>query len=77
MLLTIPDALDASQLAEARRVVEAAPWIDGKITAGHQSVAAKHNLQIPEGPPPAATTANSATVPSGKVISQSPPAGFP
>jgi hypothetical protein len=41
MLLTIPDALDASQLAEARRVVEAAP---------------------------AATTANSATVPSGKVI---------
>jgi len=53
MLLTIPDALDASQLAEARRVIEAAPWSDGKITAGHQSAAAKHNLQIPEDHPPA------------------------
>lgn len=53
MLLTIPDALNAAQLAEARRVVDAAPWVDGKLTAGHQSAQAKFNLQIPEDHPAA------------------------
>jgi PKHD-type hydroxylase len=48
MLLAIPAVLSAEQVAEARRVLEAAPWIDGRATAGHQSVRAKDNEQIPE-----------------------------
>ncbi len=53
MLLTVPAALRPEQVAEARRVVEAAPWVDGKVTAGHQSATAKHNLQVAEDHPPA------------------------
>lgn len=53
MLITVPDVLSPAQLAEARRVVAEAPWVDGKVTAGHQSARAKHNLQIPEDHPPA------------------------
>jgi PKHD-type hydroxylase len=53
MLLTVPDALNAAQLAEACGVLERAPWVDGQVTAGHQSAQAKHNLQIPEDHAPA------------------------
>ena len=30
-------------------MLEAAAWVDGRITAGHQSARAKDNLQLPEG----------------------------
>jgi PKHD-type hydroxylase len=53
MLLTVPAALKPEQVAEARRVVDAAPWVDGKVTAGHQSAIAKHNVQVAEDHPPA------------------------
>jgi PKHD-type hydroxylase len=33
--------------------MERAPWVDGRVTAGHQSARAKDNLQIPEGSPEA------------------------
>jgi PKHD-type hydroxylase len=48
MLLQIPDVLTADQVAQCRKFLDAAPWVDGKVTAGHQSATAKENLQIPE-----------------------------
>jgi len=53
MLITIPDVLNAGQLATARQILEQAPWVDGKVTAGHQSAKAKDNMQIAEGHPAA------------------------
>jgi PKHD-type hydroxylase len=51
MLLQIPDVLTADQLAAVRGLVTRAEWVDGRVTAGHQSARAKDNLQIPEGHP--------------------------
>ena len=53
MLLQIPDVLTAEQVAEAKRVFERAGWVDGKVTAGHQSARAKDNMQLAEGSPEA------------------------
>ena len=53
MLLQIPDVLSPQQVAEARQILDAAEWVDGRVTAGHQSAQAKDNLQIPEGHPAA------------------------
>ena len=47
MLLAIPNVLSPDQLAEARKILEAADWIDGKATAGHQGARVKDNLQLP------------------------------
>jgi PKHD-type hydroxylase len=48
MLLQIPEVLTVEQVAHCRELLEAADWIDGRVTAGHQSARAKDNLQIPE-----------------------------
>jgi PKHD-type hydroxylase len=48
MLLHIPDVLTAEQVAEARRVLNGTEWVDGRVTAGYQSAAAKDNTQVPE-----------------------------
>lgn len=48
MLLQIPDILTADEVAQCRAVLEASPWVDGRVTAGDQAAGAKHNLQIPE-----------------------------
>ena len=53
MLIRIPDVLTSAQVAEARAILEAADWVDGKVTAGHQSAKAKDNMQLPEGSPAA------------------------
>jgi PKHD-type hydroxylase len=53
MLLAVPDVLTADEVAQARQVMEAAEWVDGRVTAGHQSARAKDNRQIPEGSPAA------------------------
>lgn len=53
MLLAIPDVLNATQLAQARQILNAAEWVDGKVTAGHQSARAKDNQQLAEGSPAA------------------------
>ena len=53
MLITIPDVLNATELAEARQILDKAEWADGKVTAGYQSAKAKDNMQIPEGNPAA------------------------
>jgi PKHD-type hydroxylase len=49
MLLAVPGVLTPEQVAEARRVLEAAEWVDGRVTAGHQSVRVKDNQQLAEG----------------------------
>jgi PKHD-type hydroxylase len=49
VLLTIPDLLVSEQLAEAKKLLAKAEWVDGRVTAGHQSTRAKDNQQIPEG----------------------------
>ena len=49
MLIQIPSVLSAEQVAHARRLLDTAEWVDGKVTAGHQSARAKDNRQIPEG----------------------------
>jgi PKHD-type hydroxylase len=48
MLLQIPEVLSAEQVAECRKLLEKDNWVDGRITAGHQSARAKDNLQLPE-----------------------------
>jgi len=53
VLLPVPDVLTAAQLSEAREVLEKAEWVDGRVTAGHQSARAKDNRQLPEGSPAA------------------------
>ncbi|MES2597754.1 MAG: Fe2+-dependent dioxygenase [Verrucomicrobiota bacterium] len=53
MLITIPDVLTPEQVAKARQILDAAEWVDGKVTAGHQSARAKDNMQLPEGSPAA------------------------
>jgi PKHD-type hydroxylase len=53
LLLHIPDVLTREQVAEARRVLDAAEWVDGNVTAGMQSARAKNNLQLPESSPAA------------------------
>ena len=51
MLLHIPDVLTPEQVAQGRHMLESAEWIDGRVTAGHQSARAKDNLQLPEDHP--------------------------
>lgn len=53
MLIPIPDVLDAAAVARARQILDSADWVDGRVTAGHQSARAKDNEQLPEGSPAA------------------------
>jgi|ERR1700677_1035073 PKHD-type hydroxylase len=53
MLLQIPDLLSPDQLTQAAQLLRQAEWVDGRVTAGHQSAKAKDNLQIPENHPAA------------------------
>ena len=48
MLLQIPDVLTPEQVANARGLLDTADWVDGRVTAGHQSARAKDNMQLPE-----------------------------
>jgi PKHD-type hydroxylase len=49
MLLRIPGVLAPDQVARIRARIDAAEWIDGNATSGHQSAQAKYNEQLPEG----------------------------
>jgi PKHD-type hydroxylase len=51
MLLQIPDVLTGEQVAHARARLAAADWVDGRVTAGHQSSRVKDNEQLPEDHP--------------------------
>ena len=48
MLLRVPNVLDAEQVRAMRARLDAARWIDGNATSGHQSAKAKANEQLPE-----------------------------
>ena len=49
MVLAIPDVLNADQVLRARQIMNDAEWVDGRVTAGHQSALSKDNMQLPEG----------------------------
>ncbi len=51
MLLQIPDVLDGEQLRHCRHLLTQAEWVDGRVTAGHQGVRVKNNVQLPEDSP--------------------------
>ena len=53
MLLHVPGVLPADHVARARQLLDAADWVDGRVTAGPQSSRAKQNLQLPENSPAA------------------------
>jgi len=48
MLLHVRNILSAAEVAQARDVLAAAPWGEGRVTAGEQAALAKHNQQLPE-----------------------------
>ncbi|HEV2645062.1 MAG TPA: Fe2+-dependent dioxygenase [Acidobacteriaceae bacterium] len=51
MLLTIPQVFNRHAVREIRTALDGAEWVDGKVTAGHQSAQNKFNSQIPESSP--------------------------
>jgi PKHD-type hydroxylase len=53
MLLQVPDVLTGHHVVHVRQVLERADWIDGRVTAGHQSARAKDNQQLHEQDPAA------------------------
>jgi len=53
VLLQVPDVLTSDEVAQARQLLEASGWIDGRVTAGHQSLRVKDNEQLPEDHPAA------------------------
>ena len=53
MLLPVPAVLSADQVARFRARLDAAPWVDGNVTSGHQSARAKYNEQVKEDSPEA------------------------
>lgn len=46
MLITLPHLLDQDDLAQARALLAAAPWADGRAGAGSQAVQVKNNEQL-------------------------------
>jgi len=50
MFARIPQVLNAEQLDAMRRALsaETAPWVDGRVTAGHQGASVKKNQQLDE-----------------------------
>jgi PKHD-type hydroxylase len=53
MLLQIPEVLTPVEVARCRQMLVEAEWVDGRVTAGHQSARAKNNMQLPEDHPAA------------------------
>lgn len=47
MLICIPEVLSKEEVADFRRIMDAADWEDGRATAGAQSAMVKHNEQLP------------------------------
>jgi PKHD-type hydroxylase len=48
MMIHVPAVLSPDQVARCRDVMLKAAWVDGRVTAGHQSAQVKNNLQLPE-----------------------------
>jgi PKHD-type hydroxylase len=48
MMVHVPKVLTAEQVAECRRALDQAEWIDGKATVGEQGALVKRNRQLPD-----------------------------
>jgi len=48
MLIHLKNVLTPEELQQARTVLDAASWLDGRATAGPQAVQAKNNEQLPQ-----------------------------
>lgn len=48
MMLQVPEVLTADEVAQVRERILGETWVDGSVTAGHQSTLAKNNRQLPE-----------------------------
>ena len=48
MMLPVPDVLTKEEVARIRGIIDAAEFVDGNVTSGHQSALAKRNEQLPE-----------------------------
>jgi PKHD-type hydroxylase len=48
MLLNIPDVLSREQVQACRTKLDAADWVDGRVSAGYQGSLVKENMQLPE-----------------------------
>jgi PKHD-type hydroxylase len=53
MIVQVPNVLNNEQIARCCEVMERASWVDGRVTAGHQSSQVKDNRQLPEDSPEA------------------------
>jgi PKHD-type hydroxylase len=53
MIVHVPQVLSPEQVARCRQVMSRAEWVDGRVTAGHQSSTVKDNRQLPENSPAA------------------------
>lgn len=53
MLIVVPKVLSKEQVGTARKIIDDAKWVDGRVTAGAQAAAVKENMQLPEGAPEA------------------------
>jgi PKHD-type hydroxylase len=51
MIVHVPGVLNAELLSRVRRSLDTAPWVDGRVTAGHQGAAVKNNRQVDEHAP--------------------------
>ena len=51
MLLHLPNVLHHDQVAQLRRALDAADWVDGRETVGAQGAQVKHNEQLPDASP--------------------------
>ena len=51
MMIQVPEVLTREQVAEVRRLIDAADWVDGNVTSGAQAALAKRNRQLPEDSP--------------------------
>jgi PKHD-type hydroxylase len=58
MLVQIQNVLSREQVTTSRRLLDASEWIDGSVTAGHQSRLAKNNMQLAENDPAAIEIGN-------------------
>lgn len=53
MIINVPSVLTPEQVLWAKDILGKADWVDGRVTAGHQSAKVKDNDQIPENHPAA------------------------
>ena len=53
MMLQAPEVLSPTEVAEVRRLIAEADWVDGNATSGPQAALAKRNRQLPQAHPAA------------------------